>query len=947
MRLTKIWYYLILIFCCSTAYAQQGQVKGTLNIEKGDGSLEPAPFANIIIAGTSQGSSTDVDGSYLLDAPAGMQRLVVSYVGYDNDTLAVNVIADETVSLNHNFIENAIQIAVVDIVAKADRENTAVLNIERQEADKLTQNIGSKELSRQAVSNAADGVKRIAGISLIGGRYFFVRGLGDRYNNATLNGLPVASPDPDRKVIPLDLFPSDVIGSLNVYKSFSPELYGDYAGGTVQIRTKEYTNDRQLKIGTGISMNTLTTFQPFLSTARSKGDFLGRSAISKEVPTEINDLVTYDSRTDGLLFDNNSNARRINAPVNNSFDVLYSDFFSTNGSTNKGLGVLLSAAFGNDYSAQFGRYKVVNKQNTRLDYDYDKYNYSTNSSLLGDFTYKFNNQNRIRFTSLLLNLSDDEARDAYGSHFDYAGDLYSRRFTYTESSLLTNQLSGTHSSSGGKMVFNWGGSYALANTDEPDRRQFVFIDTDETTPEMVYTFNSNDINENHRFYSTLTERELAGKLDVNYHLLDFDEEEETSRLSLRLGADYKSKTRDFDYRQLNINVKQMDDLETFGLESVGLNMDEIDTYFTTANHDAGLFYIDERDDAASEYQVNQDIAAAYANVNFDILPQRLKLIAGLRAEYGNQSIEYRNQTQPLLIERPTIEGLEILPALSLKFTPNAKNIAWLTASKTITLPGFKEVAQFDFVEFFAGEIIRGNAALQNSSNYNFDLRFEHYPSNAELISVSPFFKYLDDPIERLVYASSSGRKISFVNIDNAILAGLEVEFRKRLSFLSGMADNSNWLLGLNATYQYSNVTIAPNTEVNGVSVIPTTNNRPLQGASPYLVNASLSWETNNNTGNLKSTFTLVYGIEGPRIRAIGVKAQNSETGIGDVYEMPVHRLDAIWRAKVAHKIGIGVSAKNLLNPNFITQQETDNGIEELNNFTRGTSLGLSLSYDIF
>lgn len=924
--------FIVFLLFSVNSFAQKASITGKVT-EKTSSGEEAIPFATVSIAGTTLGSTTDFDGIYNIEVDAGTHNIVFSFVGYEPDTLSISVSAGQNLTMNHTMSQGDIQIETVTVKEKANRESQAMNLIDRKNATALTQNIGAKELSKKGVSNVVEGLNKVAGISVVGNKYFLVRGMGDRYNNVLLNGMPIASPDPDKKVIPLDIFPTDIVENLSIFKSYSPQYYGDVSGGTVAIKTKEYPSSKTLKVGIGTGFNSVTTGNDFISSPRVDNDFLGWGSEGRQYDAAIDEIASFDSRRDGLAFTNSSNAVRKKAPLSNSFDLLFGNFYSTG--ENSGLGILLSAAYDNDYSIREGMYRLVNRQGAiRIDYDYINYSFSTNTSALASMTYKFSDRHKITLNGILVNSSSDNTRDAFGEHFDYSAPLFSRRFTYNQNTLWTGQIGGTHDFlKDNRLKLNWAQTYNVAKAEEPDRRQFVFLDT-ETSGRL---FNDIDVNENHRFFSFLEETEMASKLEAVYDVIRY-EGEDKAKLQVTLGGNLKSKERDFDYRQFNYNLKNFD--------QGNLNVDEVDTYISEANHSDGTFYIDERDDPASANFSQLDVWAAYFLGDYDLIPNRLKLLAGVRYESAEQSIEFKNQQQPSITEKPTLDEAYLLPSLSFKLTPSEKQVWWLTASQTISRPGFKELAPFEYVEFFAGERTIGNPLLQNGINYNFDIRYELYPTRAELISVSAFGKYLQDPIERLNIAASSGRLQSFTNIESATLAGIELELNKKLNFLSSEDFTNTWTAGLNATYLYSQISINEANKLllpqGEVSVVVTNPDRALQGASPYLINFDLNYQKRSENWNTNAS--LVYNVFGKRIHSVGVKAPNADGGLGDVYELPVHRLDLIIKNEINNHFGLDLSVKNLLNPSTRLEQDTDAGIIELDNYKRGISAGLKLSY---
>ena len=244
-----------ILLSCFLTYAQQGTISGIITANEG-GRIEPLPFVSVVIKGTTTGASTDLDGNYFFKAEPGEHLVAVSFVGFESVQRNVTLVSGGSVTVNVEMVAAGLQMEEFEVVAKVDREKESVLLMERKETTDLVQNIGAQELKKKGASDVAEGVQKVVGLSTVGGKYLVVRGLGDRYNAAYLNGLPLPSPDPDTKVSPLDIFPTQVVGSINVTKGFTPEFYGDFSGGAVDIRTKRATGENILQVSLGAGMNT-------------------------------------------------------------------------------------------------------------------------------------------------------------------------------------------------------------------------------------------------------------------------------------------------------------------------------------------------------------------------------------------------------------------------------------------------------------------------------------------------------------------------------------------------------------------------------------------------------------------------------------------------------------------------------------------------------------------
>ena len=251
--LPKVLLIAIGILVAGVSMAQTGTVEGKLT-EVVNGVQQPVPFANVLLAGTTSGATSDMDGNFSFPAKPGTYSLVVSFIGYSTDTVPGIVVREDQVTrADHQMSTGAVSITEFEVIQKVDREKESVLLMDRKESTGLVQNMGAAELKKKGANDVADGVKKVVGLSLVGDRYLMVRGMGDRYNAAYLNGLPLPSPDPDAKVAPLDIFSTNVVSNISVNKAFSPELYGDFAGGAVDIRTKTTTDEDIFQVSLGVA----------------------------------------------------------------------------------------------------------------------------------------------------------------------------------------------------------------------------------------------------------------------------------------------------------------------------------------------------------------------------------------------------------------------------------------------------------------------------------------------------------------------------------------------------------------------------------------------------------------------------------------------------------------------------------------------------------------------
>jgi TonB-dependent receptor len=575
-----------------------------------------------------------------------------------------------------------------------------------------------------------------------------------------------------------------------------------------------------------------------------------------------------------------------------------------------------------------------------------KYTKSTSTTGLFSTYLRINPDHNIVFNALVVNTSDDEVRDTWGKHFDYAKNVYSNRITYKQNYMSVNQLIGTHKflkpkkeDNFARLILDWRGSYNLTGSEEPDRRQVVLF-YDDKEDEEHYSFNYIDKNENHRFYSELNEREVATKVNLKF-VAAYDSignNKVDERIVFNIGSDFKSKTRNFDYKQYNYILNSM--ASELGSN---VNINGLSNYLDTEHHDAGGFFIQEIPNGASSYVAKSSVIAQYADAKFKF--NKLEIIPGVRFEISEQSVLNRNQQSPSILEKTVNSAADVLPSLIAKYSLSEKNVLRLVGSKTVTRPRFNELAPFQYTLFFAGMKAEGNPELQNSSNYNVDFRYEHYPRPGEMITIGGFYKRIDNPIEQVMKATASGQLMSYANALSANVAGAELEFVRKLSFIYGndeaKRDSSilnNFAFGMNATYMFTSVQI----DTTDLSTINTNSARPLEGASPFLLNLSLRYE-HKFENKTKMMLATSYNIFGKRLVNVG------SNGIGDSYALPVNSLNLVSKFSFDNNLTVGFKVNNVLNPSIdIVQEDMQNIGETINvsSLKTGIDFSFSLGYTI-
>lgn len=921
--------------CGLAASAQQATITGTVTTNE-TGRPEPLPFVSVVIKGTTTGASTDLDGKYFFKCEPGTHTIAVSFVGYRTMERIVELAPGSTNKVDIELPAEGVQMEAFEVVRTVDREREGVLLMERKESTALVQHIGAAELKKKGAGDVAEGVQKMVGLSVVGNKYVVVRGLGDRYNSAYLNGLPLPSPDPDTKVAPLDIFPTDVVGSIAVTKGFTPDLYGDFSGGAVDIVTKRATGDPVLKLSLGGGMNSMSTFKPFTTYEGGNG-FWGRDDGTRALPSGV--LGEGVSLNDGRQrFTPNFDPRTRTAAPDMNFGL----FGGTSIAIKEGvkLNVLATANYRNESRYREGQVRIINTLNLPLvDYDQRSWQFNTQTSALGALSLELGRHHTITAVSTWVNLSSDEVRINEGRHFDYQDDVYARRMTYRQNTLWINQLSGRHAfGEEERLTVDWAGSMSTADAAEPDRRQLVYLHAPGATEEH-YRFNAIDRLENHRWYSALEEEETSARAGLSYRLLQRSTEEGVLPvLTLRTGAQMKRKERLFGYDIFSYDLALLN-----SMHPNAINVNTPDQYLSGSAFADGDFQIDNVTGPEADHRIQQDINAVHFTGEFDVLPSKLKLLAGVRVEQSEQALIYRKQSdsfyQPM--RRALLVSDDVLPFASVKYDVTTKQVVRASASKTISRPGFREMGPFEYTEFFAGTKNVGNPDLRNGTNYNADLRYEVFGGSGEVIAVGVFGKLLEDPIEKVALATASGQLQSFRNTGSATVAGVEFEFVKNLGSLL-KRDSTMWndlSVGMNATFLHSELRIDAGmlSGNDGANIVLTNTSRPLQGASPYLLNADVSYAKRISDG-FTGTFTVAYNVFGRRVFAAGAN------GLGDQYELPVGMLNVIMRGDIGERWQANITMRNVLDARSRIEQETPHGSSLLNDYRTGIGLSAGITY---
>jgi TonB-dependent receptor len=883
--------------------------------------------ATVVIKGTNIYTNTDGEGKYSLSVSAGDYIVEFSLPGYETTEVIVTVKEGETTIINEMLVAASYNLKEVVVKSTRNREKETALLLEQKNAVSIKQSIGAQEMARKGVSDVEEGLTKVTGITKVDGRGLFVRGLEDRYNNLLINDLAVPSNNPFKKIIPLDIFPTDIVSVIDTYKTFNTNLFGDFAGGTFNIATSKGSKS-QTKINFGVGFTSNNNLRKFLTSkdATSVGDYFGFSGTERNFPTVLGKVPSnHVFTTNEALnqFGSGYDVEQANSPLNTSFGVLNSEKF-TIGKNSNSLQYLLSFNFDNKYQYREGADRFFNAAQGNYDNDLfnKQYKYITNSSALVSLNFK---SERLNLTSntFYLKSTENMIQDqlGYTNSATINSNGFIRMNQLTQSDFLNTQLFGNYKlSKDDKQNIKAGVSFTKTGFQLPDRKSFKGVLLDENTTAISYTGNSlyrQTFDVDGKFH-------VSGMLEYTWN---FGKAELNNSHKLKVGY--------------NSYVNNMESSFRF-LVSERLNSNAIT--FTTNTPDATLaseitntnFTYREGTNSTYKAKLLEYVKAGYTDVALKI-SDVYEMNFGVRVEQSFRETKYRTPgsfDDPY--QKKTVTGVDILPSLNMKYKFNdASNLRFAT-SKTITRPVIMESYPLEFVNL-DGTIENGNPNVVNSNNYNFDLKYEIFPTTKELLAVTTFSKLIQNPIERLFTqsAGSGGQIITYDNSDKALLLGAELELLVQLDRISNSFKNLS--LGFNTSLMYSKVTISKN------NTTETNPNRKLQGASPWLINADLKYDF-DFSNNWNNTVSLVYNVYGKRIYAVGTN------GLDHYYEQPFNKLDLVWNNKIGKKWEAKFSIDNILNPKYSIKlgEESKLPITEkdltVKDFTKGIGFSMNISY---
>ncbi len=967
---------LILLFVAisTVAYSQTGKVRGTI-IDETTG--ETLVGVTVVVKGTTQGASTDLDGKFSIDIAAGVYDVQVSYISYKTITIeGVEVKADDVTLMGTISLGQDVQdIGEVIVKAQVIKNTESALQTMKKKSSVMLDGISASKIQLIGDATAVEAAKRITGVSIEGGKYVYVRGLGDRYTKTTLNGMEIPGLDPDKNSIQMDIFPTNLISNMMISKNFTADLPADFTGGIMNVETKDFPDRKIFSLSLGVGYNPKMTFNSdFLTYEGGNTDWLGyddgtralpsgaRSAIASETASYIGqseyedaifDLTNSFNKTLGV--DNKTSLMDHSMGISyaNQFDIFKNSKHYADKAPK--LGIILSGSYKRNYKY----YDEYHTGDYQLESESSKNEmiYATMRDgslgqedvligLLGGVAYK-TNLAKIKFNALHLQSGTKKAGLFYVDNNSEASnqsgyEAYVHNLEYNQRSLTNLLLAGTHVSKNSGWNLDWRVSPTFSVSDDPDIRKTTFP-VNESNGVITYKFNAGEGGLPTRIWRSLEETSLSSKLDITkkYNFLGAD-------AKLKFGGAYNYKERD--YEIISYILQSASTQKSWDTMDANQILDPDNLYPSGRK----FYYVADYDDPNSNaYSANVNSVAGYISDEFNIMSQ-FKATVGVRVEKYVLRHTGRDQSNEYVLDNDIVlDDFDFFPSLNLIYSLTEDQNLRVAYSSTIARPSFKELSYAQIYDPLTDKTFNGGLLVDTDSETgevvwdgnltsthinNIDVRWELFGTLAQTVSLSAFYKGFKDPIE-LVRSSTVGTGNNYQprNVGNGTVYGVEFEFKKNLDFLS----LANFNVNGNFTFVDSKIEMTSDEYESRKRFVrdgqTIDKDRAMAGQAPYVINAGLVY------GNQDLGFDagLFYNVKGKTLYVVG-------TGfVPDSYIMPFHSLNFSLNKKLGkeNRSSVELKASNILGSEYKESYQSYNSSDYYGkHFSAGVSFSLGYKF---
>ncbi len=912
--------------------AQTGYLKGTI-LDKTNN--EALIGANVLVPSLpGVGTISDFDGSYSLKLQPGVYTVTYSFISYETKTLENIIIkGGETTSLDVTLGEASVDVGEVVVSAEVVRRSESSMMIMQKKASGVMDGISMEQISKLGDGNAASALKRVTGISVQGGKYVFVRGLGERYTKTTLNSAEIPGLDPEKNSVQMDLFPSSIIQNITVKKTFTPDMPSESTGGQVDIVTRDFPDELSLTWSSSFTFNTQSSFNKnFLSYNTPVSDWFGfdngSRAIPSSVQTVLDDMAAKNIEQLNIVYYSYDELGDISkafnkevAPMEKMSFMDQSHKFTVGNQTdflNKPLGFNFSLSYSNDYdyyeNGVFGNYNGAISSADKILSDRVG-NHSTKIASLLNFSYKLNDQNRvgIRFVNNMGNESTSRYRIG---HYYYEGPqtfMQERNLSYLQRAFSSTQINGKHTLNN-QHKLEWGASFTLMTQNEPDARFYTNL-FEPYSGDTLYRIQTNSLPS--RIYRDFKEYNFDNRVDYELPLNILGENSK-----LKFGASYLYKRRDASQNKFEL---RSDNAVYLGNVQLDGNYNVLLDNIISSDNINGVFYTaDINNDLINSYYAFQTVASAYGMADF-ALGSKLRIVTGARLEKLLIETENLISQNDAKYAKGTLPQTNILPSVNISYKIIDDMNLRVAFSRTLARPLFKEIAPQSFYDYKAGMRVNGNPDLKEAKIDNLDFRYEYFFNRGEMFAFSAFYKHFTNPIEMRLSAASANFEVTYDNSEESYLYGIEAELRKSLDFIvSGLS------LGANYTYVKSVVEIQKD-----LQDLRDAKTRPMVGQAPYVINTYFSYSNQENGWDAN----IGFNVSGKKLMLI------TELATPYIYELPEPALNFNVSKNIGEHLGIEFSADNILNSEFRAVYDYEEYLDH-RRYSKGRAFSFGIKYKL-
>lgn len=814
----------------------------------------------------------------------------------------------------------------------------------QQETSEVAAFLSAEDLERQGDDTAAAALTRMTGLSVVSGRFVFVRGLGDRYSSALLNGSPLPSPEPLRRTVPLDLFPSSVLEGAVVQKTYSANYPGEFGGGIIDLETVALPTETFNQFKFGVSGNSEATARNGVYVRGSDTDWSGYDDGLRDMPGPLAAAIASGERFSNLSDEQLETIGEsfVNSPVSvlqsghlgSNFEAEYSGGTSINSGIFN-IGLVGAAGYDSSWRTERATRQLVGQAQIDADdspaKDFDSFTTTLDTTVnaLGTASIGWN-ENQVQATLLYVHSTSEEAQFQDGFDFNAPGTTHVRDEStgWYERELTTLQLAGEHAL--GNLNFDWRTAASRSRRDAPYERSLRRIYGEDGV--LRYSQSNNyDIN-----FSELEDENISGGADLSYTLALSPERDAV----FSAGYDYSNTVRNYEFQKFRFA----------GGNSLpeDVQIARPDYLFSPDNIDPARFELIELTSSNDAYKGGLLVNAAYVQADVEILPL-IRTAIGVRYEEGKQTVRTSNRFGDPTSPEARIENEYVLPAATVTWNFAEDLQMRLGYSQTIARPQFRELARSFYRDPDTDRAYRGNDRLEDSELVNYDARLEYYLGANQFITGGLFYKDIERPIEEASFEPSTfNYETTFINVPRAIIYGVELEYRTKVAspFEGAWWDDKDWLFAINYTYTSSEVQAGAGDQIFNPfaqqfldASLFEIDGAQLQGTPENILNVQFGWE-----GEV-SQLTMLVGWVDERILQRGIGSGASQS-LPDIIEDPGVNLDLVYRRNFTvgeSEITFGLSGRNLLGEQHVEYQESALGRTDFNTYDRGTSLSASLS----